>query len=107
MVDSTITPEGGALETLAPDMKVDVCKGSGSGGSKILIETSSLQIFEKVPLHQDASGAEVTFHLSNPLSVGIKSAHPKMSYTVQIFERLDPDQEKGEVERVRTLRWFY
>ena len=57
--DSTITPEGGALETLASDMKVDVCRGSGSSGSQLLMETSSLQTFEEVPLHQDALGAEV------------------------------------------------
>ena len=103
VINSTITPEGGALETLASDMKVDVCKGSESSGSQLLMETSSLQIYEEVPLHQEVSGVAVTFHLSNPLSVGIKSAHPTVSDIVQNSERLAPDQAKGEVERVRTL----
>ena len=40
----TSTPEGGALETLASDKKVDVCQESGSSGSQILMETSTLQI---------------------------------------------------------------
>ena len=84
-------------------MKVDVCKGSKTNGSRLLKETSSLQTYEEVPFHQDASGVVVTFHLSNPLSVGTKSAHPTMSDTVQISERLASDQAKGEVERVRTL----
>ena len=69
VVDSTFTLEGGALETLASDMKVDVCKGSRSSDFKLFMETSSLRIFEEVPLHQDASCATVSFHLSNPLSV--------------------------------------
>ena len=84
-------------------MKVDVCKGSGYSNSQLLMETSSLQIFEEVPLHQVASGAVVNFLLSNPLSLGTMSAHPTLSDTVQIYERLAPDQEKGEVERERTL----
>ena len=103
MSNVTSTPEGGALETLASDKKVDVCQESGSSGSQLLMETSSLQIFEEVPLHQDASGAEVALNLLNPLSVGIQSAQSKMSDTVQKSERLAHDQTKGEVERVRTL----
>ena len=89
--------------TLAFDMNVDVCKGSESSGSQLLMETYNLQIYEEVPLHQDISGDAVNFHLSNPLSIGIKSAHPTMSDIVQISERLALDQAKGEVERVRTL----
>ena len=46
----TLTPEGGALETLASDKKVEVCKGSETSGSQLLVETSSLQIYEEVPL---------------------------------------------------------
>ena len=42
VINSIITPEGGALETLASEMKVDVCKGSESNGSQHLMETSSL-----------------------------------------------------------------
>ena len=76
MVKSTFTPEGGALETLASDKKVDVCKGSESSGSQLLMETSSLLIYEEVPLHQEVSGAAITFNLSNPLSVGIQSTLP-------------------------------
>ena len=103
VVKSTLTLEGGALETLASDKKVDVCKGSETSGSQLLVETSSLQIYEEVPLHQDVSGAEGTFNLSNLLSVGTQSTLPKLSETIQNSERLAPDQEKGEVERVRTL----
>ena len=65
--------------------------------------TSSLQIFEEVPLHQDASGVEVDLNLLNPLSLGIQSAQSKMSDTMQKAERLDHDHAKGEVVRVRTL----
>ena len=90
----TNTHKGGAPETLASDMKEDVFKGSESSGSQLLVETSSLQTFEEVLLHQDASGAEITLNLSNPLSVGIKSAQSKMNDTVQHSERLDRDQEK-------------
>ena len=93
--DSIINLEGGALETLASDMKVDVCKGSGSSDSQFLIETSSLHIFEDVPLHQDASGDEANFLFSNPLSIGTMSAHPTLSDTVQIYEKLAADQAKG------------
>ena len=103
VINSTITPEGGALKTLASDMKVDVCKGSESSGSQLLMETFSLQIYEEAPLHQDVSGAVVNFHLSNPLSVGIKSADPTMSDTLHFFGSMPPDQAKGDVERVRTL----
>ena len=92
-----ITPEGGALETLASDMKVDVCKASGSSGSQLLMETSSIQTFEEVPLHQAASGSKVTLLLSNPLSVGTMSAHSTLSDIVQISKRMALDQEKGEV----------
>ena len=42
MVDSTLTLEGGALETLGSNKKVDVCKGSESSGSQLLAENSSL-----------------------------------------------------------------
>ena len=49
VVESIFTPEGGALETLSSDMKVDVCMGSESSGSQLLMETSSLQIYEEVP----------------------------------------------------------
>ena len=103
VVKSTFTPERGALETLASNKKVDVCSGSESSGSQLLMETYSLQIYEEVPFHQEVSGAAVTFHLSNPLSVGIQSTLLIFSETVQNSERLAPDQEKGEVERVRTL----
>ena len=67
------------------------------------METSSLQIYEEVPLHQKVSGTVVTFHLSNSVSIGIKNAHPTMSDTLQISEGLAPEQTKGEVKRVRTL----
>ena len=103
MFDSTITPEGGSLETPDSDMIVDVCKGSASGGSQLFMETSSLQKFEEVPLHQDSSSDEVNLLLSHPFFVGTLSAYHKLSDTVQISERLDPNQEKGEVERERTL----
>ena len=75
VVKSTITLEGGALETLPSDMKVDVCKGPESSDFHLLTETFSLQIYEEVTLHQEVSGAAVTLHLSNPLSVGIKILH--------------------------------
>ena len=68
--NSTLTPEGGALETVAFDKKVKVCKGSGSSGSQLLVETYSLQINKEVSLHQEVSSSEVTFNLLNPLSVG-------------------------------------
>ena len=80
-----------------------MCKGSETSGSQLLVETSSLQINEEVPLHQEVSGAKVAFNLSNPLSVGTQSTLPILSETVQNSERLASDQEKGEVERVRTL----
>ena len=88
----TSTPEGGALETVSSDKKVDVCQESESSGSQLLMETSSLQIFKEVPLHQVASGAEVALNLLNPLSVGIQSAKSKMSDTVQKSESLAHDQ---------------
>ena len=53
VINSKITPEGGTLDTLASDMKVDVCQGSESSGSQLLMETTSLHIYEEVPLHQD------------------------------------------------------
>ena len=96
-------PEGGALETLGSDKKVEVCLGSDTNGSQLLVETSSLQIYEEVILHQEVSGAEVAFNLSNPLFVGTQSTLPILSEIVQNFERLAPDQAKGEVERVRIL----
>ena len=34
------------------------------------------------------------------------SAHSTLSDTVQISERMTPDQAKGEVERERTLEGF-
>ena len=101
--DSIITLEDGALETLASNIKVDVCTKLESSDSQLFMETSSLQIFEEVTLHQDASGAAVNFLLSNPLCIGTLSAHTILSEIVQIFERLAPDQEKGDVERERTL----
>ena len=64
-----MTPKGGALETLASHKKVEVCRGSESSGSQLLVETSSPQINEEVPLHQEVSSVEVTFNLSNPLSI--------------------------------------
>ena len=97
VVKSTFTPERGALETLASDKKVYVCKGSESSGSQLLMETYSLHIYKEVPLHQEVSGVVVTFHLSNPLSIGIQSTLPILSEIVQKFERLAPDQAKGEV----------
>ena len=42
VVNSTFTHEGGALETLASDKKVDVCKGLETSGSQLLVETFSL-----------------------------------------------------------------
>ena len=103
MLDSTTTPEGGALETLDSDMIVDVCKGSGSTSSQLLMETSSLQKYEEVLIHQDASGAELNLNLSNPLSVGTLSVNPKLSDTFKKFEGLALDQAKREVERDRIL----
>ena len=92
-------PEGGALETLASNKKVYVCQESGTSGSQLSMETSSLQIFEEVPLHQDALGAEEALNLLNPLSVGTLSAQSKLSDTMQNYERLAHDQTKGEEER--------
>ena len=85
VVNSTLTPEGGALETLGSDKKVEVCKGSETSGSQLLVETSSLQIYEEVPLHQEVSGAKVAFNLSNPLSVGTYSTLPILSETSTKF----------------------
>ena len=82
VVNSTLTPEGGALETLDSDKKVDVCKESESSGSQLFVETSSLQIYEEVPLHQEISGAKVAFNLSNPLSVGTQNTLPILSEIV-------------------------
>ena len=73
------------METLASDKKVYLSKGSETNGSQLLVETSSLQICEEVPLHQDVSGAEVTFNLSNPLSVETQSTLPILSEIVQNF----------------------
>ena len=94
MLNSILTPEGRALETLASDKKLDVCKGSETSGSQLLVQTSSLQIYEEVPLHQDVLGAEVTFNLSNPIYVGTQSTLPILSEIVQNSETLAPDQEK-------------
>ena len=101
VVDSAITLEGGALETLASDMKLDMCKRSESSGYQLLMETSSLHIYEEGPLHKDASCVAVTFLLSNPLFVGTKSAHPTLSDTVQISPRLVPNHRMSE-----NHRWF-
>ena len=82
VINSKITPKGGALETLSSDIKLDVCKGSEFSGSQFLMETSKLHTYDEVPLYQDASGAAITFHLSNSLSVRTKSAHPIVSDTL-------------------------
>ena len=44
VINSIITPEGGALGTLSSVMKVDVCKGSESSGSQLMMETLSLHL---------------------------------------------------------------
>ena len=92
------------METLYFDKKVDMCKGSASIGSQLLVETSNLQIYEEVPLHQEVSGAKVAFNLSNPLSVGTQSTLPILSEIVQNSERLAPDQEKRRGRKSENLR---
>ena len=44
VVNSILTHEGGALETLGSDKKVEVCMGLETSGSQLLVETSSLQM---------------------------------------------------------------
>ena len=104
--ESSVDPESGILEPVVSEKIVDDCEGLETVAAHSMKKTSSPLPNEDPSLHV-SSGMK---NSSNPyFSVGPESTFQNMSEKIQKmdldpqFERLAPDQAKGEVERVLTL----